>query len=163
MTANPLIPWNDWSCLACPSMLIVGTGFAPTVALLVGRKDLIENQTYTLIVILALVWTMTQLNLKFDMAKINGKFGIWLGFYIPVVMLFALGLYTFVKFGFNPDSILGNFEPSKLVPKSLTSGSGMYFSGVIFIFLGIEMSSVFITRLKKPSSQYADFLIPWYS
>lgn len=150
--------WLIWMAMI-PSMLIVGTGFAPTVALLVGRKDLIENPTYTLIVILALVWTMTLLNLKFDMAKINGKFGIWLGFYIPVVMLFALGLYTFVKFGFNPDSILGNFEPSKLVPKSLTSGSGMYFSGVIFIFLGIEMSSVFITRLKKPSSQYAKGII----
>lgn len=150
--------WLIWVAMI-PSMLIVGTGFAPTVALLVGKKALIENQMYTLVVILLLVWTMTLLNLKFDMAKINGKFGIWLGFYIPVVMLFVLGLYTFIKFGFNPHSILGTFEPSKLLPKSLTSGSGMYFSGVIFIFLGIEMSSVFITRLKNPSKQYSKGII----
>lgn len=150
--------WLIW-CAMFPAMTVVGTGFAPTVALLIGKKELIENQTYTLIVILLLVWTMTLLNLKFDMAKINGKFGIWLGFYIPVVMLFVLGLYTFIKFGFDPHSILGTFEPSKLVPKSLTSGSGMYFSGVIFIFLGIEMSSVFITRLTNPSKQYAKGVI----
>ncbi|OTO71703.1 MULTISPECIES: amino acid permease [unclassified Enterococcus] len=150
--------WLIWMSMI-PAMLVVGTGFAPTVALLIGKKELVENPIYTLGVILVLVWTMTLLNLKFDMAKINGKFGIWLGFYIPVVMLFGLGLYTFIKFGFNADSILGSFEPSKLVPKSLTSGSGMYFSGVIFIFLGIEMSSVFITRLKKPSGQYAKGVI----
>lgn len=150
--------WLIW-CAMFPAMTVVGTGFAPTVALLIGRKELIENQTYTLVVILLLVWTMTFLNLKFDMAKINGKFGIWLGFYIPVVMLFSLGIYTFIKFGFDPHSILGNFEPTKLLPKSLTSGSGMYFSGVIFIFLGIEMSSVFITRLNNPSKQYAKGVI----
>lgn len=150
--------WLIWMAMI-PSMLVVGTGFAPTVALLIGRKELIENQTFTLIVILLLVWTMTLLNLKFDMAKINGKFGIWLGFYIPVVMLFVLGLYMFIKFGFNSDSILGHFEASKLIPSSLTSGSGMYFSGVIFIFLGIEMSSVFITRLNNPRKQYAKGVI----
>lgn len=150
--------WLIWMAMI-PSMLVVGTGFAPTVALLIGHEELIENQVFTLAVILALVWTMTLLNLKFDMAKLNGKFGIWLGFYIPVVMLFVLGLYMFIKFGFNPDSILGKFEPSKLLPSSLTSGSGMYFSGIIFIFLGIEMSSVFITRLKNPSKQYAKGVI----
>lgn len=142
-----------------PAMLVVDTGFVPTVALLIGKKELIENPIYTLGVILVLVWTMTLLNLKLDMAKINGKFGIWLDFYIPVVMLFGLRLYTFIKFGFNAESILGSFEPSKLVPKLLTSGSGMYFSGVIFIFLGIEMSSVFIMWLRKPSGQYAKGII----
>lgn len=55
--------WLIWMAMI-PSMLVVGTGFAPTVALLIGKKELIENQTYTLIVILVLVWTMTLLNLK---------------------------------------------------------------------------------------------------
>lgn len=150
--------WLIWAAMF-PSMVVVGTGFAPMVALLLKKESLIENSMFTLAVILGLVWCMTLLNLKFDMAKVNGKFGIWLGLYIPVVMLFILGVFTFVKIGLNPDSILGTFSWSKLVPKSFTSGSGMYFSGIIFIFLGIEMSSVFITRLKKPSQQYAKGVI----
>lgn len=150
--------WLIWAAMF-PSMVVVGTGFAPMVALLLKKESLIENSMFTLVVILGLVWCMTLLNLKFDMAKVNGKFGIWLGLYIPVVMLFILGVFTFVKIGLNPDSILGTFSWSKLVPKSFTSGSGMYFSGIIFIFLGIEMSSVFITRLKKPSQQYAKGVI----
>ena len=150
--------WLIWSAMF-PSMVVVGTGFAPMVALLLNKPDLIENQLYTLVVILLLVWTMTLLNLKFDMAKINGKFGVWLGLYIPVVLLFSLGAFTFYKFGFIANSILGHFEFSSLFPKSFTSGTGMYFSGIIFIFLGIEMSSVFITRLKKPSQQYSKGII----
>lgn len=150
--------WLIWAAMF-PSMTVVGTGFAPMLALLVKKPELVENPIFTLIVILALVWTMTFLNMKFDMAKINGKFGIWLGLYIPVIMLFTLGVYTFFKFGLNPDSILGTFEPSKLFPTSLRSGSGQYFSGIIFIFLGIEMSSVFIQRLKNPAHQYAKGVI----
>ncbi|WP_297078995.1 amino acid permease [uncultured Enterococcus sp.] len=150
--------WLIWAAMF-PSMVVVGTGFAPMLALLIKRPDLVENPLYTLIVILALVWSMTLLNLKFDMAKINGKFGIWLGLYIPVLMLFSLGLITFIKFGFSSHSILGPFSMDKLLPQSLTSGTGMYFSGIIFVFLGIEMSSVFITRLNNPSKQYSKGII----
>lgn len=150
--------WLIWAAMF-PSMTVVGTGFAPMLAILFKKESLIENSMFTLIVILSLVWSMTFLNMKFDMAKINGKFGIWLGLYIPVVMLFVLGVYVFIRFGFVKDSILGPFEVSKLVPTSLKSGPGQYFSGVIFIFLGIEMSSVFIQRLKNPSQQYAKGVI----
>lgn len=153
-----VVSWLIWMSMI-PSMLVIGTSFAPTIALLIGRSDLVENQKFTLIVVLILVWALTFLNMKFDMAKINGKFGVWLGFYIPVVLLFGLGLYCFIKLGFNADSILGTFESSKLVPESFKSQSGMYFSGIIFIFLGIEMSSVFITRLNNPAKQYAKGVI----
>ncbi|MGM0181648.1 glutamate:GABA antiporter [Enterococcus sp. AZ150] len=150
--------WLIWAAMF-PSMVVVGTGFAPMLALLIKRADLVENPIYTLVVILGLVWSMTILNLKFDMAKINGKFGIWLGLYIPVLMLFSLGLITFIKFGFSSHSILGQFSFHKLIPQSFTSGTGMYFSGIIFVFLGIEMSSVFITRLNNPSKQYSKGII----
>lgn len=150
--------WLIWAAMF-PSMVVVGTGFAPMLALLIKRADLVENPMYTLVVILGLVWSMTILNLKFDMAKINGKFGIWLGLYIPVLMLFSLGLITFIKFGFSSHSILGQFSFHKLIPQSFTSGTGMYFSGIIFVFLGIEMSSVFITRLNNPSKQYSKGII----
>lgn len=150
--------WLIWAAMF-PSMVVVGTGFAPMLALLIKRADLVENPIYTLVVILGLVWSMTILNLKFDMAKINGKFGIWLGLYIPVLMLFSLGLITFIKFGFSSHSILGQFSFHKLIPQSFTSGTGMYFNGIIFVFLGIEMSSVFITRLNNPSKQYSKGII----
>ncbi|KAA4886945.1 amino acid permease, partial [Bacteroides fragilis] len=99
-------------------------------------------------------WIVTLLNLKFDMAKIGGKIGVWLGLYIPLAMMLLLGIITWIKVGILPHGTLGSFSWEKLIPDAKTASSFVYFAPIMFIFTGIEMSSVYITRLKNPVKTY---------
>jgi amino acid transporter len=103
---------------------------------------------------LAVYWAVTLLNFKFDMAKIGGKVGVWLGLYIPVAALFILGLAALAKTGLDPKSVLGSFDSDKLVLDSETISSLKYLLPIMFVFTGIEMSSVYITRLENPTKNY---------
>ena len=108
------------------------------------------NSKFTLIVILVVYWIITLLNLKFDMAKIGGKTGVWLGLYIPLAIMLLLGIFSWIKVGIQPHATLGHFSWAKLIPDAETAKSFVYFAPIMFIFTGIEMSSVYITRLKNP-------------
>lgn len=85
------------------------------------------------------------------MAKITGQIGAWLGIYIPLAVMTILGICAVIKNGIQPASILGHFNASKLIPDPTDMKSLQFFSPIIFIFTGIEMSSVYITRIKKVS------------
>ena len=89
--------------------------------------------------------------MKFDMAKITGQIGAWAGIYIPLVIMTVLGIWAVIKSGIHPSSILGNFSAGKLLPDPTDMKSLAFFSPIIFIYTGIEMSSVYITRIKKVS------------
>lgn len=62
-----------------------------------------------------------------------------------------LGIIAVIKSGISPASILGKFSAGKLVPDLTDMKSLQFFSPIIFIYTGIEMSSVYITRIKKVS------------
>lgn len=134
-----------------PGMVMVASALPPLLATAINRDDLGKNNIFTLIVILVVYWIITFLNMKFDMAKITGQIGAWAGIYIPLVIMTILGIWSVIKSGINPMSILGKFSTDKLFPDSQTVKSLAYFSPIIFIYTGIEMSSVYITRIKKIS------------
>ena len=50
------------------------------------------------------------MNLKFDMAKIGGKVGVWLGLYVPLTMMLLLGFAAWIKVGIVPTGTLGSFH-----------------------------------------------------
>ena len=134
-----------------PGMVMVASALPPLLATAINRDDLGNNNIFTLIVILVVYWIITFLNMKFDMAKITGQIGAWLGIYIPLIVMTLLGIFAIVKSGISPISILGKFSINKLLPDPTDMKSLQFFSPIIFIFTGIEMSSVYITRLKKVS------------
>lgn len=88
------------------------------------------------------------------MARIGGKIGVWLGLYIPLAMMLLLGIITWIKVGILPHGTLGSFSWEKLILDAKTVSSLVYFAPIMFIFTGIEMSSVYITRLKNPVKTY---------
>lgn len=145
--------WLLWVQLF-PGMVMVGSVLAPMLAVGIGRDSLGQNNIFILVMILVVYWAVTLLNLKFDMAKIGGKWGIWLMLYIPAAMLFILGIAATIKTGLKADSVLGTFSPEKLLPIGESFKSMQYLAPIIFIFCGIEMSSVYIKRLQKPVKQY---------
>lgn len=134
-----------------PGMVMVASALPPLLATAINRESLGNNNIFTLIVILVVYWIITFLNMKFDMAKITGQIGAWAGIYIPLVVMTVLGIWAVIKSGIHPSSILGNFSAGKLLPDATDMKSLTFFSPIIFIYTGIEMSSVYITRIKKVS------------
>lgn len=145
-----VVSWLLWVQMF-PGMVMVASSLAPLLGNSINNISLGLNNKFTLCVILVVYWLITLLNLKFDMAKIGGKIGIWLGLYIPLSMMLILGIATWIRVGFLPHGILGPFSIEKLLPNK---SSFVYFAPIMFIFSGIEMSSVYITRLKKPVKTY---------
>ncbi|WP_295746798.1 amino acid permease [uncultured Limosilactobacillus sp.] len=142
--------WLLW-VIMFPGMVMVASALPPLIATAINRPDLGTSHIFTLIVILVAYWIMTILNRCFDMAKLTGKWGSWVGIYIPLVLMTVLGICAVVKTGIHPGSILGHFSAADLFPHSGDMKSLAFFSPIIFIFTGIELSSVYIPRLKKVS------------
>lgn len=142
-----------------PGMVMVASVLAPMLGVGIfppGSKEATafgQNNANILLLVLIVYWAVTFLNMKFDMAKIGGKWGIWFMLYIPAIMIFILGIAATIKTGIDPKSTLGAFKADQLFPTGNPSSLAM-FSSIIFIFTGIEMSSVYIKRLEKPVKQY---------
>ncbi|MGH2152923.1 amino acid permease, partial [Enterococcus faecalis] len=75
--------------------------------------------------------------------------GFWLGVYIPVLVIFLLGLLSMIKVGVTPGGYLGAFSWSKVLRNLENMDTFKYLAGIPFIFVGIEMSSVYIPRLTE--------------
>ncbi len=148
-----VVSWLLWVQMF-PGMVMVASALAPLFGNIIDNVPLGLNSKFTLVVILVVYWIVTLLNLKFDMAKIGGKIGVWLGLYIPLAMMLLLGIITWIKVGILPHGTLGSFSWGKLIPDAKTASSFVYFAPIMFIFTGIEMSSVYITRLKNPVKTY---------
>ncbi|WP_442601856.1 tyrosine-tyramine antiporter [Paenibacillus sp. KN14-4R] len=131
---------------------------ASTVGILLGyvidAHELSSNNYFIFAVILISYWGVTLLNLKFDMVKIAGNWGAIIGVYIPFLFLVVLGVIYMLKHGIQPDNYLGNFKASDLLPDLSNLGSLAYLSGIIFIFAGVEISSVHAKNIENPKRNY---------
>jgi amino acid transporter len=148
--------WLLWVHLF-PGAVMGSSVLAPLLGETFNIKSLETSRTAVLVCILAAYWIMTIVNIKFDVAKAAGKIGVWLGLYIPSALIVILGAACFIKTGFSEidTSTLGAFSTKALVPDFGGSSSSLaFFAPIMFIFTGIEISSVYIPRLKNPVKTY---------
>ena len=148
-----VVAWLLWVQMF-PGMVMVASTLGPLLGNTFGNAALGNNHYFVLGCILVIYWIITLLNLKFDMAKVGGNIGVWLGVYIPVVIMFILGILAFFKVGLVSNGYLGDFSWSKALPDLQHSDSLKYLAGITFIFVGIEMSSVYMPRLKDATKNY---------
>lgn len=137
-----------------PGMVMVASTIGPLLGNSFGKAELGNNHWFVLGCILVFYWIITILNLKYDMAKVGGNIGVWLGVYIPIVIMAVMGLLALFKNGIMLNGTLGAFSWDKLFPLKNGLESLKYMAGISFIFVGIEMSSVFIPRLSNPSKNF---------
>lgn len=142
--------WLLWTILF-PGMVVVASALPPLIATAINIPKLGTNNIFTLIVILVSFWGMTFLNRHFDMARITGKWVDWIGIYIPFIVMTILGVAAVIKTGIHSNSILQGCHPQNILPIGKEAKSLAFFSPIALIFEGIELSSVYITRLKKKS------------
>ncbi|MGV3025038.1 tyrosine-tyramine antiporter [Clostridium thermobutyricum] len=121
----------------------------------VGSPKLAQNNIFVFICILVGYWLVTLLNMKFDMVKVVGNWGAIIGVYIPFILLIILGIAYLAKVGINPNGYLaGGFSASKVLPNFHEGGTLNLFSAIIFIFAGIEISSVHANNIDNPKKNY---------
>lgn len=135
-------------------MVMVASTVGVLLGYVINRPDLGHNNLFIFIMILISYWGITLLNLKFDMVKIAGDWGAVIGVYIPFLALVILGVMYMAKHGINQDSYLGHFEASKLLPDFSDLGSLPTLTGIIFIFAGVEISSVHANNIDNPKRNY---------
>ncbi|MDM5186073.1 tyrosine-tyramine antiporter [Bacillus sp. DX4.1] len=135
-------------------MVMVSSTVGILLGYVINKPQLSSNNYFIFILILISYWGVTLLNLKFDMVKIAGNWGAIIGVYIPFVILVVLGVIYMIKNGIQPNSYLGNFKTSDLVPNFKDLGSLTYLSGIIFIFAGVEISSVHANNIENPKRNY---------
>lgn len=148
-----VVSWLLWVQMF-PAMVLIASSLPPLIGIISGKNGIGQNNVFTFSIIVAVYWLITLMNIKYDMAKICGKIGIWFGLYIPLAMMLVMGVLATIKVGLIPQNTLGSFSISKLVPDSSTKGSLVYFTPIMFAFIGQEMSAVYIKRLKNPTRTY---------
>ncbi|GGF99015.1 tyrosine-tyramine antiporter [Paenibacillus aceti] len=135
-------------------MVMVASTVGVLFGYVINAPHLSSNNVFIFAVILISYWGVTLLNLKFDMVKIAGNWGSIIGVYIPFVVLVVLGLAYMIKNGINPSGYLANFKAGDLLPNLSDLGSLAYLSGIIFIFAGVEISSVHANNIENPKRNY---------
>ncbi len=135
-------------------MVMVASTVGVLLGYVIGDASLAQNHIFVFLVIIISYWGVTLLNLKFDMVKVVGNLGALIGVYIPFIALVVLGLAYAFKFGIQPGSYLGTFSASKIIPNFHDFGTLTYFSGIIFIFAGVEISSVHANNIDNPKKNY---------
>ncbi|MGY3779268.1 tyrosine-tyramine antiporter [Isobaculum melis] len=135
-------------------MVMVASTVGVLLSYVINQPELAHNNLFIFLMIIISYWGITLLNLKFDMVKIAGDWGAIIGVYIPFVALVVLGVIYFAKHGINPDSYLGHFEAGKLLPDFSDLGSLPTLTGIIFIFAGVEISSVHANNIDNPKRNY---------
>lgn len=148
-----VVSWLLWVQMF-PAMVLISSSLSPLIGIIIGNKSLGLSNVFTFAVIVLAYWIITILNLKFDMAKICGKIGIWFGLYIPLAMMLVLGIASSIRVGLDPQGALASVEWTKFIPDYTTRNSIKYFTPIMFIFVGQEMSAVYIKRLEKPTETY---------
>lgn len=135
-------------------MVMVASTVGVLLGYVINRPELGTNNIFIFVMILISYWGITLLNLKFDMVKIAGDWGAIIGVYIPFLALVILGVLYMAKHGINADSYLGHFEAGKLLPDFSDLGSLPTLTGIIFIFAGVEISSVHANNIDNPKRNY---------
>ena len=148
-----VIAWLLWAQMF-PGLIMVTSTLGPLVGQIFGKPSLANNHWFMFICILVTTWIITILSFKFNIAKICGKYGVWIGVYIPVIVLIILGIFATIKIGLRPDGYLGPFSWHKVVPELTNIHTLTYFSAIIFLFTGIELTSVYIPQLKDYKKNY---------
>lgn len=134
-----------------PGMVMVASTLGPLIGNTVGNVALGQNHWFTLACIIVIYWIITILNLKFDMAKFAGNFGVWFGVYIPFAVMIIMGVAASIKTGINVHSVLGSFSAHKLLPDVSTF---KYVAAISFIFVGIETLGVYVPRMKDATHDF---------
>lgn len=132
-------------------MVMIGSFIAAMFAYIID-PSLAENNYYIAGVIIAIYWIVTLLNLRgLKSGSIISSVGFIVGVLIPFILILIFGLAYFI--GNNPIE-LPPFSWDKAIPDFSNLGNLTFFVGIIFIYAGVEVSSVHANEVNNVRRNY---------
>lgn len=153
-----VVAWVLWVQMF-PGLIMISSTLGPTISEMVNLPQLANNHWFILICIIAVVWSLTFLSLHFDVAKIGAQYGVWIGVYLPGILMAILGCAAIFKVGILHNSYLSHFAWHKLLPNLTNVKDLSYFNAVAFLFTGIILTSVYVSELQNASGNYIKGLL----
>ena len=141
--------WFQWinTLIWFPSIL---TFIAATVAYLIN-PDLAENVKYTAIFITVTFWALTIVNLMgLRVSAIFASICTLAGMVIPMTIMVLFAVAWIVS----GESSQIHFTVSNLIPSLSSTNSWMGLTAIIASFLGLELATVHITKVKNPKKNF---------
>lgn len=132
-------------------MVMIGSFIAAMIAF-IFKPALASNNIYIAVVTILIYWVATSLNLKgLKSGSTISSAGFLIGVIIPFILILGFGLTYFL--GNNPIQ-LPAFTWAKALPDFSSLSHLTFFVGVIFVFAGVEVSSVHANEVDNPQKNY---------
>lgn len=132
-------------------MVTIGSFIAGMIAYLIN-PELISNNLFIALVIIIVYWIVTLLNLKgLKSAGLISSVGFLAGVFLPFILILVFGLAYYL--GDNPVQ-LPEFSWDKAIPDLSKLNNLTLFAGIIFTYIGMEVSSVHASEVKNPQRNY---------
>ena len=118
--------------------------------------QLIENKIYIALMVIALFWGITLLNLlNIKSSTTFISFGVIFGALLPFLLLIGFGIYSLLSP--SPQQITFSFE--NFLPKIKKLNDLSFLSGILLAFAGIEISAGYASEVKNPQKNYPKAII----
>ena len=132
-------------------MVMIGSFIAAMIAF-IFNPALANNNIYIAVVTIAIYWVATLFNMKgLKSASLISSVGFLVGVLIPFILILGFGLNYFL--GSNPIQ-LPKFTWSQVFPNFSSIRNLAFFVGIIFLYSGMEVSSVHANEVKNPQKNY---------
>jgi len=132
-------------------MVMIGSFIAAMIAF-IFKPALASNNIYIAAVTIAIYWIATIINMKgLKSASLISSVGFLVGVLIPFILILGFGLTYFL--GSNPIQ-LPKFTWSQVFPNFSSIRNLAFFVGIIFLYSGMEVSSVHANEVKNPQKNY---------
>jgi len=132
-------------------MVMIGSFIAAMIAF-IFKPALASNNIYIAVVTIVIYWVATIINMKgLKSGSLISSIGFLVGVLIPFILILGFGLNYFL--GSNPIQ-LPKFTWAQALPNFSSIRNLAFFVGIIFLYSGMEVSSVHANEVKNPQKNY---------
>lgn len=146
-----LAMWFLWVQMFFGMVMILS--FVASMWAFVFYPEIATNKTYLMIIIVGMYWLLTFINFKgMKASSFISTWGVILGVFIPGGVIILLALVYLIQ----GDPIQLSFTSAKasFVPDLANANTWAFFTSMVFVYAGLEMSSVHANEVKNPQRNY---------
>ncbi len=143
--------WLLWTQMFFGMVMILS--FVASMWAFVFNPSLATNKIYLVIVIIGMYWGLTLINLKgMKASSIISTVGVVAGVFIPAGLIMVMALVYLIQG--NPIQMDTSFTWANLIPDLGKMDNLTFLTSIIFVYAGLEMSSVHANEVKNPQRNY---------
>lgn len=146
-----LAMWFLWVQMFFGMVMILS--FVASMWAFVFNPGIATNKVYLIIVIIGMYWLLTFINFGgMKASSFISTWGVILGVFIPGGLIIVLAIAYLIQG--DPVQLGFAAKESSFVPDLANGNTWAFFTGMVFVYAGLEMSSVHANEVKNPQRNY---------